>query len=48
MEIHELTREFSGMAADHLALFLENLYVKFRLRDLYRENRPPDNSESAE
>jgi GAF domain-containing protein len=48
MEIHELTRDFSGMAADHLALFLENLYVKCRLRDVYRENRPPDGSESAE
>lgn len=30
-------RDFTRMASEHLALFLENLYVKCRLRDLHRE-----------
>lgn len=45
MEIGKNTREFVSMATDHLALFLENLYVKCRLRDLHRSleagNPPP-------
>lgn len=30
----EELKEFTGMASEHLALFLENLYVKCRLRDV--------------
>ena len=30
------TKDFVRMAADHLALFLENLYVKCKLRDLHK------------
>jgi GAF domain-containing protein len=30
-------QDFIRMAADHMALFLENLFVKSRLRDLHRE-----------
>ena len=30
------TKDFIRMAADHLALFLENLYVKCKLRDLHK------------
>ncbi len=32
----ELTKDFVRMSTDHVALFLENLYVKSRLRDMYR------------
>ncbi len=31
------TQDFVRMAAEHFSLFLENLYVKCRLRDLHRE-----------
>ncbi len=34
LEVSDATRDFVQMAADHLALFLENLYVKCRLRDV--------------
>lgn len=37
MEIPEFTKDFIKMAAEHLALFLENLYVKCRLRDLHQQ-----------
>ncbi len=36
LEMSEATKDFVKMAADHLALFLENIYVKCRLRDLHR------------
>jgi GAF domain-containing protein len=36
MEIDGNTRDFVRMASEHLALFLENLYVKCRLRDLHQ------------
>jgi transcriptional regulator with GAF, ATPase, and Fis domain len=35
MDIGEATKDFVRMASEHLALFLENLYVKCRLRDLF-------------
>ena len=34
LDISEATRDFVLMASEHLALFLENLYVKCRLRDV--------------
>jgi len=34
VSVSEGTREFVRMASEHLALFLENLYVKCRLRDV--------------
>ncbi|MDL2209968.1 GAF domain-containing protein [Desulfovibrio sp. OttesenSCG-928-O18] len=34
LEITDDTRDFLRMASEHLALFLENLYVKCRLRDV--------------
>ena len=39
MQINEATKDFVRMAAEHLALFLENLYIKCRLRDLHRQTR---------
>lgn len=48
MEIHGQTLDFATMAAEHLALFLENLYVKYRLRDLYRETQAGGDGESAD
>lgn len=36
-EIGSTTQDFVRMAAEHLSLFLENLYVKCRLRDLHQE-----------
>jgi signal transduction protein with GAF and PtsI domain len=33
----EELKEFAGMASEHLALFLENLYVKCRLRDVFED-----------
>jgi GAF domain-containing protein len=42
-DIGEATKDFFCMASEHLALFLENLYVKCRLRDL----SPPGRAESA-
>ena len=30
------TQEFVCMAAEHLALFLESLFLKYRLRDLHQ------------
>ena len=40
MRVPDPTKDFVRMAAEHLALFLENLYVKCRLRDLHREMYP--------
>ena len=37
LEINEATQDFVRMASEHLALFLENLYVKCRLRDLHHQ-----------
>ena len=34
LEISEETRDFTRMASEHLALFLENIYIKCRLRDV--------------
>lgn len=48
IDITQTTEDFCSMAAEHLSLFLENLYVKCRLRDLHREMQaaesaaPPD------
>lgn len=35
--IHQATQDFVRMAAEHLSLFLENLYLKCRLRDMHNE-----------
>ena len=35
--ISDSMQDFVSMAAEHLALFLENLYVKCRLRDLHQQ-----------
>jgi GAF domain-containing protein len=35
--ISSTTQDFVRMATEHLSLFLENLYVKCRLRDLHQE-----------
>lgn len=35
--VHQATQDFVRMAAEHLSLFLENLYVKSRLRDLHKD-----------
>ncbi|MDL2207901.1 GAF domain-containing protein [Desulfovibrio sp. OttesenSCG-928-M16] len=40
LEISAATQDFALMAAEHLSLFLENLYVKYRLRDLHRQLQP--------
>ena len=37
--VDENTRDFVQMASEHLALFLENLYVKCKLRDLHRATK---------
>ncbi len=37
MRSHQATQDFVRMASEHLSLFLENLYVKCRLRDLHHE-----------
>jgi len=37
LPISATTQVFARMAAEHLSLFLENLYVKCRLRDLRQE-----------
>lgn len=42
IEITQSTEDFARMAAEHLSLFLENLYVKCRLRDLHHELRATD------
>ena len=44
-QIAAATQDFVRMAAEHLSLFLENLYVKCRLRDLHSEMQPRDTSE---
>ena len=44
MEISGNTKDFVRMASEHLALFLENLYVKCRLRDLHQMVQPGDPS----
>lgn len=36
MAVNEATQDFVRMASEHLALFLENLYIKCRLRDLHQ------------
>lgn len=38
LTIHQATQDFVRMAAEHLSLFLENLYLKCRLRDLHNES----------
>jgi GAF domain-containing protein len=38
LDIPEATQYFAGMAAEHLSLFLENLFVKCRLRDLHTKS----------
>ena len=45
IEITQPTEDFTRMAAEHLSLFLENLYVKCRLRDLHREMQAADEPE---
>jgi GAF domain-containing protein len=42
MRVDEPAKDFVRMAAEHLALFLENLYIKCRLRDLHREMYPAE------
>jgi signal transduction protein with GAF and PtsI domain len=43
VDIGDAAKDFVRMASEHLALFLENLYVKCRLRDLY----PMERTEAA-
>ncbi len=38
-ELDETTQEFVRMASEHLALFLENLYVKNRLKEMYKHEQ---------
>ena len=40
LEVNETTKDFIRMASEHLSLFLENLYIKCRLRDMHREQMP--------
>ena len=47
MEITDSTQDFVRMASEHLALFLENLYVKCRLRDLHRQLHAPEDTGST-
>ncbi len=44
VEVSAETQDFVRMATEHLALFLENLYVKYRLKDLYRATRPAEHA----
>ncbi|MDL2267374.1 GAF domain-containing protein [Desulfovibrio sp. OttesenSCG-928-G15] len=37
IDVTQTTKDFARMASEHLSLFLENLYVKCRLRDLHKE-----------
>lgn len=37
LAIQQATQDFVRMAAEHLSLFLENLYLKCRLRDMHNE-----------
>lgn len=37
LQIHESTEDFIQMVAEHLSLFLENLYLKSHLRELHKE-----------
>lgn len=46
LEISSATQDFALMAAEHLSLFLENLYVKYRLRDLHRATQQEDGSQN--
>lgn len=39
MPVSKATKKFANMATEHLSLFLENLYVKCRLRDLHNQQR---------
>lgn len=39
IEVTQTTEDFVRMAAEHLSLFLENLYVKCRLRDMHHLNQ---------
>jgi transcriptional regulator with GAF, ATPase, and Fis domain len=41
--ISAATQDFVRMAVEHLSLFLENLYVKCRLRDLHQETQTVQN-----
>ncbi|MDL2307677.1 GAF domain-containing protein [Desulfovibrio sp. OttesenSCG-928-C06] len=41
MPISDDLQDFTRMAAEHLGLFLENLYVKCRLRDLHKSITEP-------
>ncbi|MCL1939982.1 MAG: GAF domain-containing protein [Desulfovibrionaceae bacterium] len=41
--ISAATQDFVRMAVEHLSLFLENLYVKCRLRDLHQETQAVQN-----
>lgn len=47
LSLAEETRAFAGMAAEHLALFLENLFIKCRLRDAYQSMMPGDGFDPA-
>ncbi|MDR2489150.1 MAG: GAF domain-containing protein [Desulfovibrio sp.] len=47
MEINGATQDFARMASEHLALFLENLYVKCRLRDLHRQTQVAEGLETS-
>jgi signal transduction protein with GAF and PtsI domain len=44
MKINGATQDFARMASEHLALFLENLYVKCRLRDLHRKTHETEDT----
>jgi transcriptional regulator with GAF, ATPase, and Fis domain len=41
--VSAITQDFVRMAAEHLSLFLENLYVKCRLRDMHQESQTEQN-----
>jgi GAF domain-containing protein len=45
--IPEAVRAFARQAADHLALFLENLYLRTRLRELMPKAEPREKSSGA-
>lgn len=45
IHITTATEDFARMASEHLSLFLENLYVKCRLRDLHRETQAAADAE---
>lgn len=47
-QITPATEDFVRMASEHMSLFLENLYVKCRLRDLHQEYQSRETGQSAE